>query len=292
MAYHMIGGDGGMYGPFSAEELRSFVKDGRADARTQIRTGDTDSWSALGDWPEFAGLFAKPPSPPPMAPGGAPPPLPRHPSENIRLIQTELPAPEYVLDIGGCIGRAWRLLMSDFWHILGVYVLFLLVMGAINSIPCLNYLTWMLNSVLLGGFWIFMLKKVRGQPATLDDLFAGFRQPLFVPLLVAGLVSGILILIGLLCCVLPGVYLAVAWMLAMPLIADRKLDFWPAMETSRKTITRHWWRWLGFSIVLSLLVVAGFLAFCLGVLVAAPLVMLAKAHAYNDLFGPQTQKNP
>ncbi len=286
MAYHMIGGDGKEYGPFSADELRTFVADGRAAAQTQIRADDATAWSALGETPEFAALFTAAP-PPALTPAaaGVPPPVPAPAA----VSSQELPVPEYDLDMGGCIGRAWRLLTSDFWSIVGVYALFMLIVAVGSSIPILGYAMCILNSVMAGGLWIFMLKKVRGQTTEVSDIFAGFKQPLFVPLLLVGLVSGLLTFLGLICCILPGIYLSVAWMLALPLVADRKLDFWPAMETSRKTVTRHWWLWLGFGVVLGLVVLAGVLALCVGVFVAGPLVALAMAYAYNDLFGQQPQ---
>ena len=41
-------------------------------------------------------------------------------------------------------------------------------------------------------------------------------------------------------CILPAIYLAVAWVFALPLVADKKLFFWSAMELSRKVVTRVW----------------------------------------------------
>ena len=66
--------------------------------------------------------------------------------------------------------------------------------------------------------------------------FKGFNRAL--PILLLAIVSGLLIGIATLCFILPGIYLAIAYMFALPLLLDKNLDFWPAMETSRKLVTK------------------------------------------------------
>src|SRR5205823_6705426 len=81
------------------------------------------------------------------------------------------------------------------------------------------------------------------------DVFAGFSiNP--VQLILTGVVAGILIWIGkTCCCVLPGIYLYVAWIFAIPLVIDRRLEFWSAIELSRKVVTRIWFPTLGLIIL-------------------------------------------
>ena len=56
--------------------------------------------------------------------------------------------------------------------------------------------------------------------------------------------------IGLCCClVLPGLYLFVAWVFSVPLVADRRLEFWSAMELSRKVVTRVWFEMFGLVVL-------------------------------------------
>src|SRR5581483_621984 len=47
-------------------------------------------------------------------------------------------------------------------------------------------------------------------------------------------------------------YLFVAWSFAIPLVADKQLGFWDAMELSRQVATRHWFQ-LAFLLILSFL---------------------------------------
>jgi len=71
--YKIIGADGRPYGPVSAEQLRQWVAEGRANAHTQTLAEGAPEWKPLGAQPEFAGHFA-PPVPPVIGPlaGGRP----------------------------------------------------------------------------------------------------------------------------------------------------------------------------------------------------------------------------
>jgi len=52
--YYMLGGDGKEYGPVSAEQLRQWAVEGRANAQTQVRATDGVGYTAFGAVPELA----------------------------------------------------------------------------------------------------------------------------------------------------------------------------------------------------------------------------------------------
>ena len=157
----------------------------------------------------------------------------------------------YTVEIGRCIGRGWELVKSNFWLLVGVS----LVGGLIASGGGIPYIGPIIGLVvggpMLGGVYVLYLKKIRGQPATFGDAFIGFSVA-FVPLMLAKIVSMLLTGLGFVLCILPGIYLAVSWMFTLPLVIDKKIDFWPAMELSRKVVTKHWWLMFGFLIVCAL----------------------------------------
>ncbi len=82
--YRMIGADGREYGPFSADQLRQWAAENRANASTRVLPEGASEWVALGTLPDFAVLFGgaqqTPPSrtttPPPEPPKAAPTPTP------------------------------------------------------------------------------------------------------------------------------------------------------------------------------------------------------------------------
>jgi len=83
----------------------------------------------------------------------------------------------------------------------------------------------------------------------------------------------------------PGIYLGVAYSFTTALIVDRKFDFWEAMETSRKVISKRWFSFFGFVLVLVLINIVGALLLGVGLLFTIPLTMCAIAAAYQDILG-------
>ncbi len=55
--YKIIGGDGREYGPVTAEQIRQWVRENRANADTRACLEGTTAWKPLRDFPEFADLW-------------------------------------------------------------------------------------------------------------------------------------------------------------------------------------------------------------------------------------------
>jgi uncharacterized membrane protein len=142
--------------------------------------------------------------------------------------------------------------------------------------------------VMLGGLDYVFLRRIRGEAVELGDVFVGFNEA-FLQLAMAGLVKSVLTSFGFMLCILPGIYLAVGYLFALPLVIDKKMEFWPAMEVSRQVVHQHWWSIFALVIVVSLIVVAGVLACGVGALVAIPIASAALMYVYEELFGAVPQ---
>jgi uncharacterized membrane protein len=215
---------------------------------------------------------------------------------------------DYVVDIGLCLSRSWNLFKTYPGLLIGATGLVILMMAAVEYVtdkvvpmPPINPRNFritpgMVNGYILqslpgmiiypllySGLYGLMLKLIRGQPAAIGDAFMGFQvQPL--QLVITSLLVSILTGIGVMLCVIPGIYLSVAWIFAIPLVLDRRLSAWEAMELSRKTVTKHWWIVFCLMVVLGLLIVAGFAACCVGLLAAIPVALGMMMFAYEDIF--------
>ena len=274
--YKIIGADGRPYGPATAETLREWIAAGRANAQTMAQAEGAADWKPLSAFPEFADALGA------RAIGPPPPPVPIiATASEAEALANEILARDYTLDVFSCFSRAWEKIKSDFWPIIGVSAVIVLLLGVSGA----AYVAIIIGGPLLGGLYWFYLKLIRGQKAEMGDAFAGFTLA-FLQLFLGSLASGLLAGVGLLFCVLPGIYLAVAWKFTLPLIVDKRMEFWPAMELSRKVITKHWWEFFGLAILSSLLNLAGFLLCCVGTFVTVPITMLALMYAYEDIFGP------
>ena len=273
--YKIVGADGRQYGPVSAEVVREWIAAGRANAQTMVQPEGATDWKPLGSFAEFAealaakALPASTPTVPPNVEGPKP-----------DALANEILTRDYKLDIGSCFSRAWDLMQGNFWPIVGVSALNLALFIASNA----AYVGLILSGPLVGGLWWYYLKFIRGQQADLNDAFAGFTMA-FVPLMLAGLVSTVLEGIGFALCLIPGIYLAVAWSLALPLIIDKRLEFWDAMEVSRKVVTKHWWSFFGLLLLCLLINIGGVLLCGIGVFVTWPWTLIAFVYAYEDIFG-------
>ena len=96
--YRIIGADGREYGPITADQLRQWIAEGRANAQTKVLPEGTTEWKALGEFPEF--FPAKPLTPPPM------PALPQQPVG--RMDQVDGPA--IALMIVAILGLVYQLM--------------------------------------------------------------------------------------------------------------------------------------------------------------------------------------
>jgi hypothetical protein len=277
--YRIIGADQREYGPVPAERVRRWIGEGRANAATKVRVEGATEWRVLGELEEFRDLL--------VAQASVSTPPPRIASVEADRLVEELTGRELELDMGSWFGRGWRLLLDNFWLLVGATAVVLLIGLGLGSVPLVGLpAVILLGFVFLGGLhWVF-LKRVRGQRADMADAFAGFSLA-FVPLLLAGLVIQVLTAAGLILCILPGVYLFVIWWGFVPLLVlEKKMDFWPAMELSRKVVHHHGWQVFGLMLAAMVVTVAGVLLFGVGVFFTLPLAIAAVVCAYEDLFNP------
>jgi hypothetical protein len=289
--YVIIGGDQKEYGPITSDDVCKWIAEGRLNAQSLAKAESDAEFRPLSAFPEFAGALAP-----------AAPPAPGTPSAGWL-------EHDYDLDIGGCISRSWELVKNNFWPVVGINTLVVLILGAINQVfglitrPAINnmvakhqvspggifiiFLTIMIScpiyTVLMAGLFKYFLKLIRGESAGVGDAFSGFG-PVTGQLILLSLVMNILMIIGCVLCVIPGIYLAVAWLFAMPLVIDRQMNFWDAMESSRKMVNKHWFLVFAFLLVYTLLSLAGLIACCVGVFVTLPIGLGALMYAYETIF--------
>ncbi|HEY3856718.1 MAG TPA: protein kinase [Verrucomicrobiae bacterium] len=207
-------------------------------------------------------------------------------------------AGDYQLNIRSCFRRAWALVRSDFWSIVGATAIILVLLSFVSSAGGAfiesgghrvgpegsSILAMLLYGPLMGGLSLFYLKKIRKEPTTIETAFCGFSYR-FLHLFLAGFVTWCLTALGFVCFILPGLYLIVAWWFTLTIVVDKQLDFWSAMEVSRRVVTRHWWKFLGFFLLVLLAYIVGFVFLIVGLFITAPVAMIAATYAYEDIIG-------
>jgi hypothetical protein len=193
-----------------------------------------------------------------------------------------------VIDIGRTISRGWELVMANAPVLIGATVLSWVIAMGIGLIPRIG---WVIGTVLAwvlhAGLSYMFIRRIRGEDVQVGDLFAGFNIAL-ANIVLAGLMVSAITTVGLLLCVLPGIYLAVGYIFALPLVIDKKMEFWPAMELSRRVVHAQWWSVFLLALVLFVILCLGALACGVGLIVAVPLAMASLMFVYEDLFGRTT----
>ncbi|PZU93728.1 MAG: hypothetical protein DCF32_23100 [Leptolyngbya sp.] len=210
---------------------------------------------------------------------------------------SDLTSRDYEVKIGDYFSRGWEIFKAK----APLFILFTLLLVLIQIVisilptpigtrsadgPTGGILSLAFNIVapaLTAGYYFVAFQIARNRDAVFNDFFQGFNK--FLPIFLVSLVSTILTAIGFVLLVLPGIYLAVAYLFAQPLVIDKNADFWQAMETSRQLITKKWFSFFGLLLLIFLLNVGGFILLGVGLLVTIPLSVCIIAAAYEDIVG-------
>src|SRR6266446_5837817 len=239
--FKIIGADQKEYGPVTADQINAWILEGRASGQTLVQALGSSEWKPLSRLTEFATALGV------RSSAGGPPSLME--SKDPSALASAVLAKNVTMEIGQCLSRGWRSLLENpglFFGAAGLLVVLRLALGLIPFVG--GIANWILYGAMYGGFYLIFLKRLRGQPTGLGELFAGFSQN-FSQLMLVGIVSQLLISIGMVVCAIPGIYLAVAWRFSLPLVMDKGLEFWPAMEASRRVINRYWFQIFGLLVI-------------------------------------------
>jgi hypothetical protein len=106
-----------------------------------------------------------------------------------------------------------------------------------------------------------------------------------VPIVVAAVLITVLTFIGFMLIILPGIYLSLGYSLTMPLIIDKGMSPWQAMEASRQAIHKCWFKVFGLYFVMALIYLVSVIPFGLGLIWTVPMFVMVSAILYRELFG-------
>ncbi len=136
---------------------------------------------------------------------------------------------------------------------------------------------------MFGGLLMMGVKRAVNAPLQVGEILAHFSK--IIPLILLVIVSNLFIQIGYFLFFIPGVYLAIAYSMSTPLILDKNMSFWTAMETSRKAVTRKWFQMFGLIIILSIINFIAALPLLIGLFWTMPMSLIAIGIVYRNMFG-------
>ncbi|MBU3058036.1 hypothetical protein [Pseudomonas indica] len=212
----------------------------------------------------------------------------------------------YDFSIGDLLSEAWQRTKGTKGIILGGFIIFYVVMFvAMTVVGFVFGLVGMMNPDSLGAMIVGQLvvtiiataatypflaginmvgiRRAADQPVTFNEIFSHFGRT--VPLIVAGLLMLLLIYVGMFLLIIPGIYLSVAYMLALPLVVERGLSPWQALEASRKAISQHWFKCFGLFLLLGLILSLSAIPLGIGLIWTIPLFVVSIGVLYRTIFG-------
>lgn len=133
------------------------------------------------------------------------------------------------------------------------------------------------------GLFMIGLKLASSAPVSGTEVFAYFNKTM--SLLGTVVLMYIMIALGLLLLIIPGIYLIFAYYMAIPLVVEKGLGPWQALEASRKAVSKRWFRFVGLGLVFMLLMMVASIPLGIGLIWVIPMVLIAYGIAYRNMFG-------
>lgn len=211
----------------------------------------------------------------------------------------------YDFAIGELLGEAWQRVKGTKGIIIGGFLVFYAVMfvvslvlggmlgifAAVNESPTAVMVGELVIGVLasalaypfMAGINMIGIRRAADQPISFNEIFSHFGRTL--PLVITAVVMMLLIYLGMFLLIIPGLYLAIAYMLAIPLVVERGLSPWQALEASRKAISQHWFKTFGLFLLLGLITLVSAIPLGIGLVWSIPLFVIAMGVLYRTIFG-------
>lgn len=177
---------------------------------------------------------------------------------------------------------AWAKTKEHAWYLFCVFVLSAVVMGAGRLV---FFLSPIIN--LLVGIAVITVSLViaSGHTPKFDDLLKSFKNyKITWHYILTTILYIIIVLIGLIFFILPGIYLAVRLHFYKFLIIEHEnMDPIEILKESLRMTSGLFWKLLGFIIVIALFNIAGALLLGIGLIITIPVSVLAHAFLYKKL---------
>ena len=111
-----------------------------------------------------------------------------------------------------------------------------------------------------------------------------------IPIVIAAILTSVLVALGLVLLIIPGIYLIIAYLLTQPLIVEKNLGAWEAMEASRKAINHHWFKVFFTYLIMVIIYLLSILPLGIGLIWTAPMMVNMRGILYRIMFGVEAAR--
>lgn len=192
----------------------------------------------------------------------------------------------------------WNTTKKNLWFLIGIVVIIIFI----NSLPQITnsqlqnndaslllaltgIVFWILNMLVNIGSINISLKLADQKKAEFSDLFNEYR--LLLPFIGGSILYAIIVVVGLLLFIVPGIYLGIRYHFYSYFIVDKGFSPIEALKESAKITNGVKWKLFTLSFILVLINLFGLLLLFVGLLITIPVTMIAYAHVYRKLLHHQ-----
>ncbi len=193
--------------------------------------------------------------------------------------------------VGSSYGHAWRQMWKYFLELLLILIVFILIdsftgLGYIGG-PFWSTVTFIYGILIVGpigyGVAYAYLRAVRGETLKTQDMFYVFQN--YWNAVLANILVAVIIGIGLVLLVVPGIVFACKLAFTPYLITERKMEVVEAIKQSWRMTSGHAWKVFLIGVLAIFISIAGLICFGVGILVAWIWIGLALASLYIAVEG-------
>lgn len=199
-----------------------------------------------------------------------------------------LPTPS--LNYGDLLQSSWEVIQPQLLLIAGLSFVFVMGYGAVCALP---FVGWPLANLLMVGYIACMIRVRRGQGFDFEDFLWGFQSfSRFINVLLLNVLTSIVVVLGTIFFIIPGIYLFVALFLSTVFLVRDDVDAIEAMRRSYYATKEKWWFVCGLALLVGVLNLVGLISLLVGVLITAPLSILVLIFAAEGLTGRTAEIEP
>lgn len=191
------------------------------------------------------------------------------------------------LSVSSCISFGWTTFKKRPWFFAGTTLLYIViefisgfVQGTLPDI--LGFVVAVVVSTLLYVGLIALYLKAHDDPASAH--LKDFWNPKpFVNYLIMSILLGIIVLLGLVLLIVPGIILALVFSLTGYAVVEKGMGPISALKESARLTRGNRWKLFVLSLAFFGLMILGAIPLLLGLFIVMPVAMLASVHAYRTL---------
>lgn len=200
------------------------------------------------------------------------------------------------LSVQSCLSFGWKTFKARPWLFVGsslIYAAIQLVLGWAEAVLP-GFIGTILNVAVgtllaLGLMTLYLKAHDSLSGASFKDMW---NPKPFWKYLVTSFVIGALVFAGIILLIVPGVILGLAFSFAPYIVIEKKVWTMAALKESWRLTKGQWWKLFLLGLVIALMNIIGAFLLLVGLLVTAPISVLAMVHAYRTLAGASAGSMP